>query len=491
MKSARNTIEAAKQAAQGVVRNVIAFPGRHDRPEKDELAFLPAALEIVETPPSPVGRAIGTTIIALFCLALVWAAFGRVDIIASASGKIVPSGRVKLIQPFETGVVRAIDVHDGQSVKAGDVLIELDPTMTTAEAEHIRSDLIAAQLDIARLRAALSDTNDLQSAFRPPDGASAELIAMQRHFLLQQTDEYTAKIASLDRQRAQKEAERDTTAAVIDKLEADEPIISQRVDIRKTLVDRELGSRLTYLEMVQQLTENEKDTAVQKSRLEEANAAVAAIIETRAQAVAEFHRALFGELAEAERKAAGLTRDLSKAEERTKLRLLTAPVDGVVQQLSVHTIGGVVTPAQQLAVVVPSDTVLEVEATISNRDIGFVRVGQEAQIKVDTFNFTRYGLLRGKILSVSEDAIVHDVPLDKQKNGSEGSEGSSSEPRGQELSYAARVSLDHTQIQIDGSVAKLSPGMAVTVEVKTGSRAVITYLLSPLLRYTHDSMHER
>ena len=193
MKSARNTIEAAKQAAQGVVRNVIAFPGRQDRPEKDELAFLPAALEIVETPPSPVGRAIGTTIIALFCLALVWAAFGRVDIIASASGKIVPSGRVKLIQPFETGVVRAIDVHDGQSVKAGDVLIELDPTMTTAEAEHIRSDLVAAQLDIARLRAALSDTNDLQSAFKPPDGASAELIAMQRHFLLQQTDEYQGK----------------------------------------------------------------------------------------------------------------------------------------------------------------------------------------------------------------------------------------------------------------------------------------------------------
>ena len=243
--------------------------------------------------------------------------------------------------------------------------------------------------------------------------------------------------------------------------------------------------------MVQQLTENEKDTAVQKSQLEEANAAVAAVIATRAQAVAEFHRSLFGDLAEAERKVAGLTRDLAKAEERTKLRALTAPVDGVVQQLAVHTIGGVVTPAQQLAVVVPSDTVLEVEASISNRDIGFVRVGQEAQIKVDTFSFTRYGLLRGKVLSVSQDAIVHDVSSEKQKNDTDSAEGSSSEPRGQELSYAARVSLDRTQIQIDGSVANLSPGMAVTVEVKTGNRAVITYLLSPLLRYSHDSMHER
>jgi hemolysin D len=476
MKSAKAAIEVAKT---------------RKRRETDELAFLPAALEIVETPPSPIGRAIGGTIVALFCLALIWAAFGQVDIVAFASGKIVPSGRVKLIQPFETGVVRVIHVHDGQSVKAGDVLIELDPTMTAAEAEHIRSDLIAAQLDIARLRAELSDSDDPDSAFQPPTGASTNQIAMERQFLLRQTEEYRAKLASLDGQRAQKAAERDTTAALIDKLEAEEPIITQRVDIRKSLADRELGSRITYLENLQQLTENQKDAAVQKSRLAEANAAVAAVTETRAQAVAEFHRALFGELAEAERKAAGLSGDLAKAKERTKLQVLTAPVDGVVQQLSVHTVGGVVTPAQQLAVVVPSDTVLEVDAMISNRDIGFVHIGQDAQIKIDTFNFTRYGLLHGQVLSVSQDAIVRDAPPDKTKEDRGGAEGASSEPKGQELSYAARVSLDQTQIQVDDALAKLSPGMAVTVEIKTGSRAVITYLLSPLLRHAHDSMHER
>jgi hemolysin D len=476
MKSAKAAIEVAKT---------------RKRRETDELAFLPAALEIVETPPSPIGRAIGGTIVALFCLALTWAAFGQVDIVAFASGKIVPSGRVKLIQPFETGVVRVIHVHDGQSVKAGDVLIELDPTMTAAEAEHIRSDLIAAQLDIARLRSELSDSDDPDSAFQPPAGASANQIAMERQFLFRQTEEYRAKLASLDGQRAQKEAERETTAALIDKLEAEEPIITQRVDIRKSLADRELGSKITYLENLQQLTENQKDAAVQKSRLAEANAAVAAVTETRAQAVAEFHRALFGELAEAERKAAGLSGDLAKAEERTKLQVLTAPVDGVVQQLSVHTVGGVVTPAQQLAVVVPSDTVLEVDAMISNRDIGFVHIGQDAQIKIDTFNFTRYGLLHGQVLSVSQDAIVRDVPPDKTKEDRGGAEGASSEPKGQELSYAARVSLDQTQIQVDGALAKLSPGMAVTVEIKTGSRTVITYLLSPLLRHAHDSMHER
>src|SRR2546430_13732502 len=144
-----------RRASMTSARKIIAFPQRQVRRSEHELAFLPAALEIAETPPSPIGRAIGATIIALFCLALAWA-FGSVDIVATAPGKIIPSGRTKVIQPFETGVVRAIHVRDGQSVRAGDVLIELDPTMSEAEAGHLKSDLVAAQLDVARLRAALA-----------------------------------------------------------------------------------------------------------------------------------------------------------------------------------------------------------------------------------------------------------------------------------------------------------------------------------------------
>ena len=245
------------------------------------------------------------------------------------------------------------------------------------------------------------------------------------------------------------------------------------------------------MEILQLLTENQKDTAIQQSRLDEANAALAAVIETRAQAVAEFHRTLFGDLAEAERKAAGLAGDLVRAEQRTKLQILTAPVDGVVQQLSVHTVGGVVTPAQQLAVVVPSDATLEVEAMISNRDIGFIHAGQDAQIKVDTFNFTRYGLLHGRVLNVSQDAIVRDAPSDKTKDHATDAGSTSSEPKDQQLSYAARVSLDHTKIPVEDTLANLTPGMAVTVEVKTGSRRIISYLLSPLLKYQQEAFRER
>src|SRR6516165_10248045 len=243
--SRRASMKSAEQASQAAAPNVRkALPSSRANKalDKHELAFLPAALEIVETPPSPAGRAIVFNIIALFCLAPVWAFFGRVDIVASATGKIIPTGHTKVIQPFETGVVRAIHVPDGQAVQEREVLIELDPTMNRAETSHLKSDLIAAELDVARLRAALSD-GDVLANFDPPEGAPAALVATQRKFLADQATEQQAKLAVLDRQQAQKEAERATTAATVDKLEASLPVLQERVEMRKTLYDHSTGSK--------------------------------------------------------------------------------------------------------------------------------------------------------------------------------------------------------------------------------------------------------
>jgi hemolysin D len=484
--------ESAMPAKPG--QRVIPFRGPQQR-RREELAFLPAALEIVETPPSPIGRAIGSAIIALFCVALIWAWWGTIDIVASATGKILPGGRVKIIQPFETGLVRSIRVQDGQTVKAGDVLIELDPTANEAERDHLRNDLLAERLNIARLRAALGDgddrLDDLLANFKPPADADPELIATQRQLLLNQVTEHRAKIAALLRQQAQKEAEQATTAATIHKLETIIPVIQSRVDIRKTLVEKELGSKLSYFEVVQLLVEQQEEFSVQHSHLHETEAAIAAIRETRGQAVAEYRHTISDELAKAEQKANGLTQDLIKAEQKTRLQLLTAPVDGVVQQLAVHTVGGVVTPAQPLLVVVPSDSRLEIEAMVLNSDIGFVHSGQQAAIKVDTFNFTRYGLLHGEVLSVSQDAVIRDRQHDRSGERGLAAANETSEPKGQELNYSARISLDRTRMQIDDRMVNLSPGMAVTVEIKTGSRNVLSYLLSPLRRYRQETLRER
>jgi hemolysin D len=472
------------------MERVIPFRRAQER-RGEELAFLPAALEIVETPPSPVGRAIGASIILLFCVALIWAWFGTIDIVASATGKILPGGRTKVVQPFETGVVRSIRVQDGQAVKAGDVLIELDPTVNAAERDHLRDDLLAERLNIARLRAALAGGDDPAVGFIPPADADPELIATQRQLLLNQVTEHRAKIAALVRQQAQKEAEQATTAATIHKLETIIPVIQSRVDIRKALVEKELGSKLSYFEVLQLLVEQQEEFNVQKSHLQETEAAIAAIRETRGQAAAEYRHTLSDELAKAEQKANGLAQDLIKAERRTKLQLLTAPVDGAVQQLAVHTVGGVVTPAQSLLVVVPSDSRLEIEALVSNHDIGFVHAGQEAEIKIDTFNFTRYGLLHGQVLTVSQDAVIRDRQQDRSSDRQLGTQNDTSEPKGQELNYSARISLDRTKMQIDDRMVNLSPGMAVTVEIKTGSRTILSYLLSPLLRYRQEILRER
>jgi hemolysin D len=403
----------------------------------------------------------------------------------------VPSGRTKIIQPFETGVVRSIRIQDGQAVKAGDVLIELDPTVNAAERDRLRDDLLAEQLNIARLHAALAAGDDPAANFLPPAGASPALVSAQRQLLLNQLTEYRAKIAALARQQAQKEAEQATIAATIHKLESTIPVVQQRVDIRKTLMDKELGSKLTYFENLQQLVEQQEDLGVQKSHLHAAEAAAAAIRETRGQAEAEYRRTLSEELAKAEQKANGLAQDLIKAEQKTKLQVLTTPVDGVVQQLAIHTVGGVVTPAQALLVIVPSDSRIEIEAMISNRDIGFVHAGQDAEIKIDTFNFTRYGLLHGHVLSVSQDAVIRDRKQDRADDRGLGTQNETSEPRGQELNYTARISLDRTWMQIDERMINLSAGMAATVEIKTGSRTIMSYVMSPILRYRNEALRER
>lgn len=456
---------------------------------RDEIAFLPAALEVAETPPSPVGRAIAGTVCLTLCAAIAWAIMGSVDIVATASGKVIPTGRTKIVQPLEAGIVRAIHVKDGQRVKAGEVLIELDPTVTDAELSRLNGDLQSAQLDTARLRAAL-EADDPESAFRPPAGAAAALVDVHRRFLASQTAEQNAKLSSIDRQHSQKAAERATVAAMIDKLEATIPLMEQRVAVRRHLSERELGSKLQYLAELQELTSQERETSVLRSRAEEADAAIAAIREARAKAVAEHRRGLFDELTKAELKAATVSQDLVKAEQRSRLQQLAAPIDGTIQQLGVHTVGGVVTPAQPLLVIVPTDSEIEIEAVLPSRDIGFVRTGQDAEIKIDAFNFTRYGLTAGKVASISSDAVGVEASATKAAGRPDAS-SANAPGRGNDLEYVVRISLDRTQIAVEDRVASLAPGMTATVEIKTGSRPLITYLLSPLARYRQESFRER
>ncbi|PWC35733.1 HlyD family type I secretion periplasmic adaptor subunit, partial [Azospirillum sp. TSO22-1] len=448
----------------------------------EEIDFLPAALEILERPPSPTARLFSAAVMALFAAALAWSWFGQVDMVAVAQGRVVPSGRTKTVQPMEIGLVRAIHVEDGRKVKAGDLLIELDPTAPAAERDRLAAELLAVRTEIARLMAVLGAADDPLAAFAPPAGAPAGLVQMHRQLLASQLAEQRAKLSGVERELARREADRATVLQTMTKLTTTLPMIRERAEALRVLSAQGTTSRFQYLQLQQDLVEHEQEVLVQKTRLTEVEAAMAAAVEQRRQAEAEFRRARYTELTAAEQKAADLTQELAKAGQRLAQTRLTAPVDGTVQQLAVHTVGGVVTPAQPLLVIVPEDSQIEVEAFIANKDIGFVAVGQPVEVKIDTFTFTRYGLVPGRVASVSGDVVQRDDKAaagDKKDDARTGSV------------YSARVALERTSLEVEGRSTALAPGMAVTAEIKTGQRRILDYLLSPLSRHVQEALRER
>jgi hemolysin D len=435
-------------------------------PTAREAEFLPAVLEIQDTPPSPVGRAIGGVVVAVFLTGLIWATFGEIDIVATAQGKIIPGGYSKVIQPLDSGVIRAIHVRDGQAVNKGEILIELDPTVSGADRDRLMNEYVFAKVEAARLRALIAG----KAVLDEPVGAEPKMVVMQAKMLRDQLAEYQARVEAARHLIDQRKAALEATKATIVRLEATVPMQDERAGAYKQLVDEQFVSKMEYLAAEKQRVEETQELARQKEILGQDLAALGEAQKNHQALVSEFQRTRMGELMAGETKAASLAQELVKAEQRTGLQTLTAPIDGVVQQLAVHTVGGVVTPAQQLMVVVPREHQLEVEAWVENKDIGFVKPDQPVEIKVETFPFTRYGLIDGRIVSLSTDA----VQLEKGV-----------------LAYTARVSMDRSTIQVEDKQVNLSPGMAVTAEIKTGKRRLIEFFLSPLLKSARESVRER
>ncbi|WP_321380365.1 HlyD family type I secretion periplasmic adaptor subunit [Rhizobium sp.] len=465
-------------------------PLRHEQ----ERQFLPAALEIVETPPSPVGRLTALIIILFFCLALAWSWFGHVDIIATAQGQLVPTGKIKVLQPLESGIVRDIHTQDGDKVRTGDLLITLDDTEVLADRDKAMHLLKQAKLDVARLTALRNQTNPEQAvdAFVPPESVSPDELQLARSFIWAQAAEQQAKTESLEQQIGQKIAEAEEIRANIEKLNATMPILEERDAIRTRLLAEQVGDKFQWLDAEQALMEAKHNLIVQDRQLVEIDAARQSLQRQKDQAIAEYDHQLLSDLSDSEQDVSGYTQDLVKAERRLVETKLRAPIDGVVQQLAIHTLGGVVTPAQQLLQIVPDDQSLILETKVANADVGFIRAGQEAQIKVETYNFTRYGLVHGHVISISPDVVTEDKRA-IGVSGDQNSDGktSQSDTTNQSPAYIARIAPDTLTMKIDGRDETLKPGMAVTAEIKTGSRRILQYLLSPIREYQEDSIRER
>ena len=436
-----------------------------------EAEFLPAALSLQETPVSPVPRVTMWLLVSFAVIPLLWACFGKIDVVATAQGKIVPGDRIKTIQPFETAEVRKIYVSDGQAVKAGQLLVELDATSAMADADRVKGDRDVIDLQAARAKALMNAVKGMGSSRLPAMAGIEKAKFDEAQGLLDaQYAEFRSKMSKIDMELARRHAELESTRSLVRKLELTVPIASQRAEDYKRLVADNYVSQHGYLEREQARIEQEADLATQRSRVNEIQASLRESQELRKSLVAETVRVALDSLNDAQQKAASLRQDQIKAGVRVESMKLASPVDGVVQQLAIHTVGGVVTPAQPLMVIVPHDDALEVEAFLENKDIGFVNAGQDAEVKIETFEYTKYGTIDAKVAHVSNDAI-------------------NDEKRG--LIYSMRVRMARAGIKVGEQLVNLSPGMAVTVEVKTAKRRLIEYFLSPLLQYANEGLRER
>lgn len=465
---------------------------------KDEHEFLPAALEIMEKPPSPGMRWLLLFTCTFFVLALLWAVFGKIDVVAVASGKTVPGESVKVIQPIEIGAVRTIQVKNGQFVKQGDLLIELDPTLANADEAQSEQSLLSAQIIQARNDALLAHLDGRSGGFKAPPGTPSDVAVTEQAFVRSATAQYDAQRASLSQQRAEALAELAGAKAEIRKLEEALPYIDRQLNARAELAEKGFYSRLQLLEYEQLRAEHIRNIEIRQTDAQRATAAVGRLDAEMRSLRANFGKTAVTDLAEANDRAGMASEELRKAARRRQFQELRAPVDGVVQQLAVSTVGGVVQPAQALMAIVPCRSAdpsalqscssgISVEAFVQNKDIGFVKVGQRVAVKLEAFNFTDFGLIEGTVTNISRDAI------DQSQQPAGSSRDANGRPVQPGLVYAARIALPCALGDPDRAPLcdRVQPGMAVQAEIKTGKRRIIQYLLSPISKAMDEAGRER
>ena len=465
--------------------------------ELSDREFLAPALEILETPASPVRIAFLWIICTLAVVGLAWAYFGRIDIIATAQGKFQPTGRVKVIEPLETGRVAAIRATNGSWVEKGDVLVELDRSAAEADLAAAKDALASARAESLRRKTALAAAKT--RAFSPaptidwPDDIVPALRERENRVLAADLGQLAATLASFDAQRAQKTAERRMLLQTIASQKNLVATLQERVDMRTKLVESQSGAKAAVIDATETLQYQQTQLAMQEQQLASLSAGLDVIDQDAHKAVETFLSDDAQKLDDAERRGDDARERLAKAEAAVDHMTLRAPIAGRVQSSIITNIGQVVTSGQEVMRVVPQDSRLEIEAYVLNRDIGFVTVGQEAVVKVESFPFTRYGSIKAHVTRIAKDAIpspdasaIEGDPV-RVTNAT----GYAGAERTQNLVFAVALKPDVSSMAIDGVERPLSSGMAATVELKTGSRRLLEFLFSPLVEVASRALRER
>ncbi len=442
--------------------------------------FLPGLLAIQQRAPHPAARVVLRGLLALFLAIFIWACFGTLDIVAVAEGKLVPSTYVKIVQPAEAGIVKAILVHEGEYVGEGQVLVRMDTVYSTADREAVKAEYHARRLALRRIDAQLADAPFAKVADDRPD-LYAQAVA-----------QYMANHSAYENQLAQErstldKARYDLAAAeqIRAKLEQVLPHYRKQEEAYEKLGRQGFAGSLMVTDKMRERVEKEQDLKAQRAVINAARATIANSEQRLKQVTADYHRQLQAERAEVAVDFEKLEQELAKQEHRFGLQELKAPQAGIVKDLATHTPGTVVQPGTILMTLVPSGERLKAEVWVSNEDIGFVHQKQEAKVKLAAYPFQKYGMLKGEVVHVSADAQDQPASTSQQQSYS------SSETRTKGLIYKTVVTLDKQALIADGARLDLTPGMQVVAEINLGTRTVFEYLLSPVQKAFTEAGRER
>jgi hemolysin D len=436
---------------------------------REELEFLPAALEALETPPSPTARIFAIGLIVMMIAALTWSIIGTLDVVVVGQGKLIPIGNVKQIQTRDIGVVTAIHVVEGQQVTEGELLIELDRSEQKAGLEVSQRNWLDATLEVARLEAELRVLNGGETRFIPPSEAPSQLSDMHRRQLIANAEVLRAAIDALRFQQRAREAEIQSQASQIDKLNSQLTFYEDREKGLRELLQRGFTSEASWREAQAQVMTARKDVEIAEHNLNRAQYELKKVTRDITNLVIGERKSVLDRLIAAQSRAAEAQKNIDKFEAQTIRTEIRAPITGVVQNLSIHTIGGVVSPQKDLMTLVPLGSSLRVEAMVNNQDIGFIRPGQIASVKIDSFPFTTYGFIEGSVLTVSRDSVL-------VQNS---------------YVFPVQLSLARADVLAGGRTVPLTPGMTVSAEIKVRERRIINFFLDPITRHWAESMRER
>ena len=423
--------------------------------------FKPLLIEIEDKPLNPLGRIILYLVLAIMIFATAWLILAKVDVVVSAQGKVIPSGEIKILKPLESGVISKIFVKESDRVKKGDILIQIDPTVTDASLSSKQGDLGVINSDIALLEALISESNLSKDELSKLNSSQLSLYNSQKQILASTYESNKAKLNSAKLDIKANESEVNRLSLLLNKEE------EAKTRLQKVL---DLIAKKEYEEVSKNIINLKEQRDIALYRLKESNKKLEEIIEENQKAIKTIKSNWIETSLNKEKEKRELSAQINAILFSNKTQQIKSPVDGFVGKLLVHTEGGVVSPNDNLISIVPSDAPLIIKANVLNKDIGFLKLGQEVAVKIDTFSFQKYGLLHGNIIEISKDAI------EDEKLG---------------LIYEIKIKPKSLDIKVEGETKRLEIGMSVIAEVKTGKRRVIELFIYPIIKYMDEGLSVR